>query len=164
VGDIVFAVGASHAPGLVGLFDSAPEESQRVVTAAYGRIADELTEADLDLLIVIANDHLANSRPRAYPDYLLGLATEHPGPFEWFKPWIGCRDYVLRGDRDLAEKIFHGVNRRGIRLFASHEPLRFDDNLSIPAVLCDLDGPGRPAVLPILQNCSVPPIPDQRRT
>jgi hypothetical protein len=43
---------------------------------------------------VFANDHIANSRIRAYPDFLIGMAAEHRGPFEWFKPWIGCEDYT----------------------------------------------------------------------
>lgn len=161
MGEIVLAVGASHAPGLVGLFEGAPEESRQMVSEAYGRITREIAEAELDVLFVFANDHLANSRPRSFPDFLLGMAEEHSGPFEWFKPWIGCRDYALKGDRDVAEQTFHGLNKRGIRLSATHDNLRYDDNLSIPAVLCELDGPGRPAVIPVLQNCTVPPMPDQ---
>jgi aromatic ring-opening dioxygenase catalytic subunit (LigB family) len=161
--EIVLAVGASHAPGLVGLFDDAPEASRAMVTEAYGRIARDVAQAELDVLLVFANDHLANSRPRSFPDFLLGLADEHSGPFEWFKPWIGCRDYVLPGSRDVAEQLFHGLSRRGVRLSASHENLKYDDNLSIPAILCDLDREGGPAIVPFLQNCTVPPIPDQHK-
>src|SRR5262249_34214791 len=41
-------------------------------------------------------------------------------------------------------------------------PLRFDDNLSVPTVLLELDK--RPLrVVPVMQNCTVPPFPDQHR-
>lgn len=162
--EIEVAVAASHAPGLIGLFDDAPEASKQVVQDAFGAITREIREADLDLLIVLANDHLANSRVRAFPDFLLGMAEEHRGPFEWFKPWIGCRDYAMPGDRDSAEALLWGMSRRDVRLFASHDNLKFDDNLSVPTILCELDADGGPRVIPILQNCTVPPMPDQRRS
>jgi hypothetical protein len=97
-----------------------------------------------------------------YPDFLAGMAAEHHGPFEWFKPWLGCRDYILPGRPDVAEALVSGMARRGVKLFGRRQNLRFDDNLSIPTVLCNLDDHGVP-VVPILQNCTVPPIPDQRR-
>lgn len=164
MGEITFAAAASHAPGLIGLFDSAPEESRKVVSEAYGTMARDLHAAELDLLIVLANDHLANSRVRTYPDFLLGMAEEHRGPFEWFKPWIGCRDYVVPGARDHAEALFTGVNARGIRMFATHDNLKFDDNISVPTLLCDLDVSPAPPMVPILQNCTVPPLPDTQRS
>jgi hypothetical protein len=37
--EIVCAVAASHAPGLVGLFDGAPEASRNEVRRMYGAIA-----------------------------------------------------------------------------------------------------------------------------
>ena len=160
--EIVCAVAASHAPGLVGLFDGAPPESKAAVTEMYGSLTKEIETAALDVLIVFANDHLANSRVLEYPDFLIGLASEHRGPYEWFRPWIGCRDYVLRGRPDVAESIFRGMGRRGQKFTARRENLRFDDNLSIPTVLCDLDTHDV-AVVPVLQNCTVPPIPDQHR-
>jgi hypothetical protein len=160
--DIVCAVAASHAPGLVGLFDGAPDESKVAVSTMYGAMATEIAEADLDVLIVFANDHLANSRVLEYPDFLIGLAAEHRGPYEWFQPWIGCRSYTLDGHPEAAAAVYDGMARRGIKFFGRRENLRFDDNISVPTVLCDLDT-NRVPVVPVLQNCTVPPIPDQRR-
>jgi len=160
--EIVFAAGAPHAPGLVGLFDQAPAESQRVVRDTYRGLREQLRAARPDVLIVFANDHLANSRIRAYPDFLIGMAAEHRGPYEWFKPWIGCRDYAVPGNTAVAEALFRGMTRRGVRMTASRENLKFDDNISVPVVLSDLDDTGIPLV-PVLQNCTVPPYPDQRR-
>lgn len=159
---IVFAAGAPHAPAIVGLFEKAPTEAKRVVTGTFGALTRALTVAELDVLFVFANDHITNSRIRAYPDFLIGAAAEHRGPHEWFKPWIGCRDYAVKGSPEAARSLFRGMTARGIRMHIQGEPLKFDDNLSVPAVMTDLDHSGI-AVVPVLQNCTVPPFPDQHR-
>lgn len=161
--EIAFAAGAPHAPGLIGLFQTGSEQTQKVVRETYEGLARELREARLDVLIVFANDHLANSRVRAYPDFLIGLAPEHRGPYEWFKPWIKCRDYAAKGSTEVAEALFRGMNRRGVRMFAERDNLKFDDNISVPVVITDLDKTDI-RLVPVLQNCTVPPFPDQRRS
>src|SRR5262249_16331769 len=128
--EIVFAAGVPHAPAIVGLIGSAPDAAQRVVADTYAGLKREIDEADPDVLIVFANDHLANSRARAYPDFLMGLAPEHSGPYEWFKPWIGCRDYAAKGDPAVAEALLVGMARRGVRMNAERKNLMFDDNIS----------------------------------
>src|SRR5262249_19566843 len=102
------------------------------------------------------------SRIRTYPDFIIGLAPEHRGPHEWFKPWIGCRDWALKGNPEIGEKLFAGMTKRGIRMNAERQALKFDDNISVPTVRLGLDEIGMP-VVPVLQNCTVPPFPDQHR-
>lgn len=158
---IVFAAGVPHAPGLVGLFEAAPGEVKDVVRTMYGALGAALRAARPDVLIVFANDHLANSRVRSYPDFLIGMAPQHSGPYEWFKEWIGCRDYTVRGHPEVAEALLTGMARRGRRLFGERSNLKFDDNISVPVIMTDLDATGI-ALVPVLQNCLVPPVPDQR--
>ena len=160
--EIVFAAGAPHAPGLIGLLEAAPADVKDIVVTTYRSLASAMVSAKADVLIVFANDHLANSRIRAYPDFLIGMANEHRGPFEWFKPWIGCEDYAVKGAPEIAAALFNGMTRRGIRMFAQNENLKFDDNISVPVQLTKLAELGIPMV-PVLQNCTVPPIPDQHR-
>jgi aromatic ring-opening dioxygenase catalytic subunit (LigB family) len=160
--EIVFAAGIPHAPAIVGLFDKAGPEAQKIVRDTYDALARELRAARPDVLIVFANDHMTNSRILQYPDFLIGMGPEHRGPHEWFKPWIGCRDYALAGDPEVAEVLFRGMSRRGVRMFGSRAPLNFDDNISVPSVMLDLDRLGV-RVVPVMQNCTVPPFPDQHR-
>jgi len=160
--EIVFAAGIPHAPAIVGLFDKASPESQKIVRDTYAGLSAELRKAKPDLVIVFANDHMTNSRITQYPDFLIGMGPEHKGPHEWFKPWIGCRDYAVKGSPAAAEALFRGMTARGVRMFASRAPLNFDDNVSVPTVLLDLDKIGVPMV-PVMQNCTVPPFPDQHR-
>jgi len=159
---IVFAAGVPHAPGLIGLLDRAPDDVQDVVRGIWQTVHDDLQATKPDVTIVFANDHLVNSRICAYPDFLIGCAAQHAGPHEWFKPWIGCRDYTVTGHPQVAQAIFRGMTRHGIRMHAQRENLRFDDNISVPVVLTDYDQTGA-TLVPVLQNCTVPPIPDQHR-
>lgn len=159
---LVFAAGVPHAPGLIGLLDAAPEHTQDLVHGMFAKVRAALLEAAPDVLIVVGNDHLANSRTRAYPDFLIGMAPEHAGPYAWYKEWLGCRNYTVKGDMHTAEALFYGLNKRGLRMHAQRDNLRFDDQLSIPALHLKLDESGI-RVIPILQNCTVPPLPDTRQ-
>lgn len=160
--EIVFAAGVPHAPTLVGLLARAPEDIQHTVRSSFDALKKELVASKPDVAIVFANDHLVNSRIRAYPDFLIGMNDEHRGPHDWFKPWIGCRDYAVKGHRKVAGALLKGMLKRNIRMFAEPGPLRFDDNISVPVVMTDLDELGIPLV-PVLQNCVVPPVPEQHR-
>lgn len=159
---IALAVAASHAPGLIGLFDQAPEDSQRVVTAAYDEIARQLREADLDVIIMVANGHLADNRIGRYPDFFMGLADEHSGPHEFFKAWLGVDDYVVAGAPNIGSVLYNALNRRGMHVEATRDNLKFDDNISIPVLKTGIDKLGVP-IIPIMQNVNVAPIPDQYR-
>ncbi len=159
---IVFAAAAPHAPAIVGLFDKAPAESQKVVKDTYGAITSELTAARPDVLIVFANDHLANSRITFYPDFLIGAGDTHTGPHEWFQEWIGCRNYAAKGNPAVAKALFQGMTRRGVRMSLRDENLKFDDNISVPVTMTDLDK-SEITLVPVLQNCTVPPFPDSKR-
>ncbi len=83
--DVVLSVVASHAPGLAGLYAGAPESTKADVDKMYGAMEAEIAAADLDVLILIGNDHLANSKVLEYPDFLVGMAEEHTGPFDGFQ-------------------------------------------------------------------------------
>jgi aromatic ring-opening dioxygenase catalytic subunit (LigB family) len=160
--EIVFAAGAPHAPAIVGLFDKAPDESKKVITDTYAAISAELRQARPDVLIVFANDHLTNNRITFYPDFLIGTAAKHSGPHEWFQEWIGCRDYTAKGNPAVAKALFAGMTRRGIRMSTREENLCFDDNISVPVTMTDLDRTDI-TLVPVLQNCTVPPFPDSTR-
>ncbi|MCW5774756.1 MAG: hypothetical protein KIT16_24130 [Rhodospirillaceae bacterium] len=160
--EIVFAAGLPHAPAIVGLFDKASPEQQEVVRSTYAKLGEELRAAKPDVVIVFANDHMTNSRILQYPDFMIGMAAEHRGPHEWFKEWIGCRDYAVPGSPAVADALFRGMTARGVRMFGSRAPLNFDDNISVPTVLLELDKAGI-TLVPVMQNCTVPPFPDQHR-
>lgn len=158
---ISLAVAASHTPGLTGWFDKASESDRDTVQRAYDAIHDEVAAADLDALLIIGNDHVANTRVSEAWDFSFGLTDRHTGPDEWFKPWLRVPDYDLRGAPDIAKTLFESVRGCGPTVRGVRENLRFDDNISVPvtmAALTPLDVP----IIPVLQNCTVPPVPDER--
>ncbi|MFI6984089.1 hypothetical protein ACIBSV_36555 [Embleya sp. NPDC050154] len=158
---ISMAIAASHTPGLTGWFDKAPEADRLVVRRAYDTIHEAVVASRTDVLLVVGNDHVANARLSDYADFTVGLAERHSGPDEWFKPWLRVADYSLPGAPAVAGALFEALKDSGPDIRAEHGNLRFDDNLSVPAAMADLAGTGV-AVIPILQNCTVPPVPDER--
>jgi hypothetical protein len=159
--EISLAIAASHAPGLTGWFDKAPEADRKTVLAAYAEIHDAIVESRTDVLLVIANDHIANGFVSDYNDFTFGLAERHTGPDEWFKPWLRVPDYELPGRPDVGEVLYESVKDCAPRVRAVRENLRYDDNLSVPTTMADLVSTGV-AVVPVLQNCTVPPVPDEQ--
>ncbi|MFV2175909.1 hypothetical protein ACFHW2_18050 [Actinomadura sp. LOL_016] len=159
--EITFAAAASHAPGLTGWFDKAGEAERSQVTRAYERLRDELAASGAEVLIVVANDHLANARVHDCPDFTMGLAAEHVGPDEWFRPWLDLDEYRLPGDTAVAGTLADGLAESGFGVRTAAENLRFDDNISVPTTLLGLADLGI-RVVPVLQNCTVPPVPDEK--
>ncbi|MGW1738814.1 DODA-type extradiol aromatic ring-opening family dioxygenase [Nocardia sp. NPDC001965] len=157
---ISLAVAASHTPGLTGWFDKAPQSDRDTVQRAYDAIHDEVAAADLDALLIIGNDHVANTRVSEPWDFSFGLADRHPGPDEWFKPWLRVADYDLRGAPEIAKTLFESVRECGPNVRGVRENFRFDDNVSVPVTMAGLTSLDIP-IIPILQNCTVPPVPDE---
>lgn len=157
--DLVLAVSASHAPGLTGWMDRADDATRRSVEGAYGRIGDEIRAAELDVLVMVANDHLVNYDPGDYPDFAIGTDAVHTGPAEWFKPWLNVDDYRLTGHPETARTLLDGLSGNCLRVVERPEML-FDDNISVPTTVTGLTDTDLP-IVPIMQNCTVPPVPDQ---
>jgi len=159
--EISVALAASHTPGLTGWFDKAPEPERRAVRSAFDAVHDAVATSRTDVLLVIGNDHVGNARVSDYADFTFGLAEEHRGPDEWFKPWLRVEDYALPGASETGRTLYESCLDTGLRLRSTSENLRFDDNLSVPVAMADLASTGV-AVVPLLQNCTVPPVPDER--
>ncbi|HEU4976320.1 MAG TPA: hypothetical protein VFT50_14605 [Baekduia sp.] len=158
--DIVFAGAAAHAPGLTGWFEKAEAGTQAEVRDAYRRLGDEIQQAQLDVLLIVANDHILNYDPSDYPDFVIGTSAEHTGPAEWFKPWLAVDDYRMPGRPDVAEILYERLAEADVRVVRNDE-LSFDDNISVPVTMTGFKEHGT-ALVPVIQNCTVPPVPDER--
>jgi aromatic ring-opening dioxygenase catalytic subunit (LigB family) len=161
MGKIVYAAGAAHAPGLTGWMDKADPATQAEVIGAYERIGAEIKAAEIDVLVMVANDHLANYEPSDYPDFVLGDADEHVGPAEWFRPWLGLDEYKMPGDPGLATMLYDSLKAGTDLRILTNGALNFDDNVSVPSKMTGFLDHGTPLV-PVIQNCTVPPVPGSR--
>jgi protocatechuate 4,5-dioxygenase beta chain len=158
--EIAFAAAAAHAPGVTGWFDKAGPAEQEAVRGAYQQLGEDIRAAQLDVLLIVANDHILNYNPADYPDFVIGTAAEHTGPAEWFKPWLALDDYRMPGQPEVARVLLDRLGGSRLRVVANHE-LMFDDNISVPTTMTGFKDQGTPLV-PIIQNCTVPPVPDER--
>jgi aromatic ring-opening dioxygenase catalytic subunit (LigB family) len=155
---IATAAASAHAPGLTGWFEKAEPAVQRSVGGAYRTLGEEIAGAELDALIIVANDHIENYPPHDYPDFAVGVGARHSGPDEWFKPWLNVDDYDIPGAPDLARTLFEQLSGGDLRT-VENDALKFDDNISVPVTLTGFAGLGIP-LIPLIQNCTVPPVPD----
>ena len=159
MGEMVFVTGLSHAPGLTGWLDQAPEHEQKSLTEGFTRLGEMLRAAKPDVIIGIANDHVLNMPVDDVNDFCVGTAASWNGPAEWFRDWINVEPYTVAGDPDVAEAVFDGLSFRGFNPIEKSE-LLFDDNWSVPLVY--LTPEYNIPLVPIHMNCVVPPVPAPR--
>jgi aromatic ring-opening dioxygenase catalytic subunit (LigB family) len=156
VARIVAALAATHAPGLTGWFDAAPEADRAVVRHGYGELRRRLEAARPDVLVMLSNDHLLNWPINNTPSYTVGIGAEHVGPADWFDEWLALGKYRVPGHPGLARAIVREGGRLGI-MFAYLREMQLDDGISVP--LHYLTPGMQLPLVPITLNCTVPPIP-----
>lgn len=154
--DLVFVTGLSHAPGLTGWLDQAPQHEQDSLTEGFNRLGELLRATKPDVIIGLANDHVLNMPMDDIHDFCVGTAAHWKGPSAWFKDWVNVEPYAVDGDAAVAQAVFDGLTRRGFDTTSKSE-LHFDDNWSVPLLYLtpDYDIP----LVPIHMNCVVPPVP-----
>lgn len=154
--ELVFATGLSHAPGLTGWLDQAPEDEQKSLVEGFTRLGDMLRATRPDVIIGIANDHVLNMPLDDLHDFCVGTADRWAGPAEWFRDWVNVAPYEVAGNASVAAAIHDGLLSRGEDVTQKSE-LLFDDNWSVPLLYLtpDYDIP----LVPIHMNCVVPPVP-----
>jgi aromatic ring-opening dioxygenase catalytic subunit (LigB family) len=158
--EIVVAVASAHAPGLTGWFDKAGAAAQQSIGESYRSLGRSIRDAELDALVMVANDHIENYSPADYPDFAVGVGEQHTGPDEWFKGWLEVEDYRMPGHPRVARTLFDTLSGNGLRV-VTNDAMKFDDNISVPVTMTGFSDMAIPLV-PLLQNCTVPPVPDER--
>lgn len=157
---VAAAMAMTHSPGLCGWFDAAPQEEQVMALSATEQMRAHLDEKDVDVVILVGNDHLLNWPISNTPEYTVGIDDEHVGPADWYDDWLALEKYHVRGHSGLAKFIVNGAAKQGLAM-AYRREMQFDDSISVPVMHLNPDM-GRP-IVPITLNCTVPPIPTPRR-
>ena len=157
--ELVFVTGLSHAPGMTGWLDRAPEHEQKSLTEGFNALGEKLRAAKPDLIVGLANDHVLNMPVDDSHDFCVGTADSWAGPAEWFRDWVSVDPYSVAGNAGAAKTLFDGLSGQGYDII-SKDRLLFDDNWSVPLkyLTPDYDVP----LVPIHMNCIVPPIPSPR--
>ena len=85
---VVAAMAMTHAPGLTGWFEQAPEADRDLVRSCTKELRRRLEAARPDVLLMLSNDHLLNWPINNIPNFTVGVGDEHVGPADWFDDWL----------------------------------------------------------------------------
>ncbi|KQX19131.1 MULTISPECIES: extradiol ring-cleavage dioxygenase [unclassified Sphingomonas] len=150
---LVFAGVCSHAPGITGRAERAPEDLRKNLAAAYAAMQQALEAARPDALIVIAAEHFANFFMNNMPAYAMGMGEDYSGPIE-DPEWLRIPSRTVKGDPDLSRRIISSVLETVDVAYA--EEWRFDHGIMVP--LHFLDPRNELKIIPANINCQGPPL------
>jgi aromatic ring-opening dioxygenase catalytic subunit (LigB family) len=156
-GAVVFAAGVSHAPHITGFPDQAPAASRDRFYAAMHEVGRRLRASRPDVVVVVSSDHFHNLFTDRMPAFCVGLGESHDGPAE---RWLRIEPFALRGAPSFGRQLLHQAFALGMDPAFSERTI-IEHGVAVPLSFLtpDYDIP----VLPVLQNCMVPPLPPLRR-
>ena len=149
--EIVGAYACSHAGLIVARRDRAPAAQRARVFAAYEAVRDEIARLRPDALVVVATDHM-----QAFPLSHVATFAVGVGPVAKGLGDGGLPPCTMPVHQALAQAILYGCVERGVDL-AFSEAVAIDHSFVMPLSLLapGLDVP----IVPVMQNCNVPPRP-----
>lgn len=150
---LVFVGACSHAPGITGRRDRAPEALRESFYAAYDGLRRSLEAARPDALVVVAAEHFANFFMDNMPAFAMGMADAYEGPIEDVA-WLGVPRRKVRGDPGLSGRLIQEVMQTVDLSYC--EEWKFDHGIMVPLHM--LDPENRLTVVPANINCQGPPL------
>ena len=149
---LVFTGLCSHAPGITGRAERAPEDAPDL-----HRAFDEMREAMMatkpDAVIVLAAEHFANFFMNNMPAFAIGMGESYVGPIE-DPEWLKIPKRVAKGDPDLGKRLVTEVMQSVDVAYC--EEWNFDHGIIVP--LHFLDPKNELRVIPANINCQGPPL------
>ena len=149
--EIVGAFACSHAGLIVARRDRAPAEQRDRVFGAYRAVQEAITRLRPDALVVVATDHLQAFPLSGVPAFSVGVGPVATGLGDG-----GLPPCAVPVHQELAQAILYGCIERGVDL-AFSEKVAIDHSFVMPLSLLTprLDV----SIVPVAQNCNVPPRP-----
>jgi len=157
VAEIVLAYCSSHAPMMSSARMSAPEEQRNNFFGALESIKEEAVERGVQACVVLSNEHFTNFFLENFPQICIGLGERNWGPTE---EWLPIDKVWIPGHPGLATHIAEQTLNAGFDPAFSHQ-LELDHG--IMTVYYELDNEMKLPLVPIVQNCAVPPLMPLRR-
>ena len=152
---LVTALACTHNPTIYWN-NLVPEQN---LNDAFNPIRKRLKEAEVDALVVLANDHISNFFLDNMPSFAVGIAPEAGGPFIG-ELEAGMPEWKGKINQDLARGILKEGIRSGVD-FASTQKFTLDHAFLVPLML-SLSKMKIP-IVPIFSNALVEPVPRTRR-
>jgi aromatic ring-opening dioxygenase catalytic subunit (LigB family) len=152
-GGIVFAGASSHVPYITALPDAPSAEARDRIYAAMRELGERLRQAKPDALVVVSSDHFNNFFTACLPPFCVGVADKYDGPVEG---WIRVRPMSAPGHPAFANALLSHAYSAGFDLAFTRE-LRLEHGVLVP--LTFMDPQYQIPLVPLIQNCMVPPLP-----
>lgn len=153
---VVAAFACSHAGLLVtrkGKGD--PDQEQRVYDA-FARMGEDLKAARPDAVVMFATDHQTVHKLNHVPVFTIGVSATARGLGD---AGIPAREYPA--NQAVAQRLLEGAIDAGVDL-AFSEDMAIDHSFVTPLLLAL--GEDTLPLVPVTQNCNVPPRPTLRRS
>lgn len=157
MGEIVFAAGMSHAPGIAAFPDAPPREKRERFFGAAAEAHRRLEAIRPEVLVLIAPDHFTNFFVDNMPAFCVGLNETYVGPVE---EWLQLDSRVVQGASNVATDILSTSFEHGVDL-AFAKTLKLEHGVMVPLTL--LTPAMNIPIVWIMLNCQVPPLPPLRR-
>ncbi|GEL18486.1 hypothetical protein [Pseudonocardia asaccharolytica] len=155
--EIVLAYCSSHAPMMSSARMAAPEEQRNNFFAALDQLRDEAAARGVQVCVVLSNEHFTNFFLENFPQICIGVGERNWGPTE---EWLPIEKVWIPGHPGLATHIAEHTLASGFDPAFSHQ-LELDHG--IMTVYHELDPRMTLPLVPIVQNCAVPPLMPVRR-
>jgi hypothetical protein len=157
VAEIVLAYCSSHAPMMSSARESAPQEQRENFFGALDFLRDEAVRRGVEACVVLSNEHFTNFFLENFPQICIGVGEKNWGPTE---EWLPIDKVWIPGHPGLANHIAEYTLGHGFDPAFSHQ-LELDHG--IMTVYYELDHDMKLPLVPIVQNCAVPPLMPVRR-
>ena len=155
--EIVLAYCASHAPMMSSARMAAPQQQRDNFFNALDHLREEAVERGVQACVVFSNEHFTNFFLENFPQNCVGVGEKNWGPTE---EWLPIDKVWIPGHPGLANHITEHALQSGFDPAFSHQ-LELDHG--IMTVYYELDHTMSLPLVPIVQNCAVPPLMPVRR-
>ncbi len=156
--DIVMAYSASHAPMMSADKESAPPVQAERFFGGLDKVKQQLADTKPQAIVFMTGEHFTNFFLENMPQIAIGLGEGFQGPLE---KWLKIPKTIVPGAPELAAHVLDGLVTDGFYPAFSHK-LKLDHGFM--TVYYELDQTMELPVVPIILNCTTPPLMTLRQS
>lgn len=153
---IVGAFACSHAGLFISRGDKAPHNQRDAVYEAFAEMGREIRALAPDAIVLVATDHGRIYPFSNVPQFTIGVSESAAGIGDSELP-----ELTVPIHQPFARALLEGAIAEGVDL-AFSESMKIDHSFVTPLVLAF--GDDFLPIVPLSQNCNVPPLPTLRRS
>ena len=156
--DIVMAYSASHAPMMSADKESAPPDQAERFFGGLDKVKAQAQASKPQALVFMTGEHFTNFFLENMPQIAVGLGEGHQGPLE---KWLKIPKTIVPGHPGLATHILEQTVAAGFQPALSYK-LKADHGFM--TVYYELDPEMQLPMVPIIMNCTTPPLMTLRQS